>query len=128
MRETRFRAWDKKGKKMGHVVVLSFDGRIIDGKPVYPDRVQILHEDYEGGSEVFNIEDVELMQDTGLKDKNGKEIYEGDIVKTNSRATLKIYWNDRIGAYGWIGNWKEEDKWDSFEIIGNIYSNPELLK
>jgi uncharacterized phage protein (TIGR01671 family) len=98
-----------------------------------------------------------LMQYTGLKDKNGKEIYEGDIVKTiehyNNETRRRVcigvvilgeYRNSLLGCegfeeYGWhiYGKHIEYDLWDivtnhkgwcEVEVIGNIYENPELLE
>ena len=100
--------------------------------------------------------EIDIMQYTGLKDKNGKEIYEGDIlsflVKSNrpSPYICEVKWLERMGSFEAVYNNKghslflsdiieqynapddtlchlpQEDR--SFEIIGNIHENPELLK
>jgi len=82
-----------------------------------------------------NVKDGDiLMQYTGLKDKNGKEIYEGDVVKTdNITASGEIVW-DRFAWF--IKLPREKDFYHQFidatgqshEVIGNIYENPELCR
>ena len=70
MREIKFRAWVKSKRKMYHDVRVGSGGMSIYGfKKEYPNEWVYFHP-----------EDIQLMQYTGLKDKNGKEIYEGDIV------------------------------------------------
>jgi len=71
------------------------------------------------------------MQYTGLKDKNGKEIYEGDIVKIEGFINHVVGFED--GAFRWmnVGPYlpiAERISERECEVIGNIYENPELLK
>jgi len=85
------------------------------------------------GAEKFGGRDCEIMQYTGLKDKNGKEIYEGDIIVTrlnspdNNEESLVVEFAD--GSF----KLKKENTYYYFpfllnvEVIGNIYENPELL-
>lgn len=70
-----------------------------------------------------------LMQFTGLLDKNGKEIYEGDILKTDSGAHNKVCWRDDFACFCLRfskGASLNIDGADKYEIIGNIWENPEL--
>ena len=76
-------------------------------------------------------------QFTGLHDKNGKEIYEGDIVlatlkffNINNEKCKVIFHNGSFGVqYGFSTDYfKTFSAWDEVEVIGNIYDNPELLK
>lgn len=81
----------------------------------------------------------ELMQFTGLTDKNGKEIYEGDIVTHNiytkaSGRTEKsepnaVYWNEETCGFetNKEGSYRAGMFYEEYEVIGNIYENPELL-
>jgi len=123
MREIKFRAWEKKDKVM-HVNVL----------PVPPDDISY---EYKGVSLLPLKDTYEFMQYTGLRDKHGKEIYEGDIIVPNGYKDLatQIKW-----FRGSFGTWAHdrfrpihEEAVNSvevrhWEIIGNIYENPELLK
>jgi len=81
-------------------------------------------------------DEIELMQSTGLKDKNGKEIFEGDIVDYKGRKAV-IKWHGSYASfiYRFVDELKERvSEWDPlflayyhFEVIGNIYENKELL-
>lgn len=123
MREIKFRAWDKENKEMLFVKQIDF----MFGKVVL--------ESYEQ----FFIDEVELMQSTGLVDWEGVEIYEGDIVKIpddyevfgkNAGETCKVIFDSgcfrlKTSRGRGRGFWFEDDS--TVEIIGNIYENPELL-
>lgn len=112
MREIKFRAFDKSFKIMSK----PFQGELVNAQ----DQIHSL-------TELLRRNDVwEVMQFTGLKDKTGKEIYEGDIVTSDTYNILKpVFW----GYSGWepfeyYMTLIEED----FEVIGNIYEHQYLLK
>lgn len=78
-----------------------------------------------------------LQQCTGLKDRNGKLIYEGDLLKTRFGLILKVYWREQSAMF-WLETLdgvipftfyaKQQLDGDLMEIIGNIYENKELLE
>jgi uncharacterized phage protein (TIGR01671 family) len=131
MREYKFRAWDSWWDKMHY-----FDfTKNIEATP--DDELKglwILHKE---GS-VYAIQDkIKIMQYTGLKDKNGKEIYEVDIVlydrnihKDIDTAKFKVVWaKDRYVLQEIKHKYYIDDvTWELVEVIGNIYENPELLE
>ncbi len=120
MREIKFRAWNDIQKKMfapfnmyemvqGH---LDYDEQEMDDSKGFP---------------VGTI----FLEFTGLKDKNGKEIYEGDIIKWSGNIGL-IEWNDSDASF--FINFKHTDNkysvdhCEDSEVIGNKFENPELVK
>ena len=69
------------------------------------------------------------MQFTRLKDKNGKEIYEGDILKNENHDEIMATPEDKIIVeWSELGFYKNFNLYNGSEIIGNIYENPELIK
>lgn len=111
MRELKFRAWDDVAKRMSYSSTEQFD-----------DMLGFRFDHFETDKPIY-------MQYTGLKDKNGREIYEGDILK------YELY----FGAVEWIEDWAmfaiNYDRLESLilwasvsEIIGNVWGNPDLLK
>ena len=71
-----------------------------------------------------------VMQYTGLKDKNGREIFEGDIVRTDEAGWIAkvVYRRTSFVCIDNEGGFSTHCNWEKHEIIGNIYENPELLK
>ena len=124
-RTTKYRAWDKKNKRMRQVVGLTIDNGHIDSVCFYGME----------GKSLWNWRTGQyskLMQFTGLKDKNGKEIYEGDIVKWGTGKETVVFEN---GAFGFVGvsfdylmEETGKDFYSILEIIGNIWEDGDLLK
>ena len=130
----KYRAWYKEWKEMGKVGEIRFD---LDGSV----SVVLFKGNYLDVS--GPREKIILMQSTGLKDKNGKEIFEGDIVTDGEFArivqyhqTLGFYMFDEEGNESFFSDsatledFGEDAKIVSeiLEIIGNVYENPELLE
>ena len=125
----RYRAWDKHRQKM-----FANDELIIWNGNVYAnDSKKLTCNNLKG----WSIDDEYLMQSTGLKDKNGKEIFEGDILDYRGRKAL-VRWHGSYASfiYRFVDELqKRNTEWKPLylaymkcEIIGNIYENPELLE
>ena len=125
MRKVKFRAWHKKDKKMREVTGINFLGKDVWLKY---DKDKLI------GANFFEIE---LMQDTGFKDRTGKEIYEGDLLEFEFEDELENFINVVIWEKGCFALRSEKEydyvdyplfEWINGRIIGNIYENPELLE
>ena len=128
MREIKFRAWDKKYKEMIKDIWIApeYDWNLFSDNDAMCERARP-----EQGQIV-------LMQYTGLKDKNGKEIYEGDLLifQGDRDAMFEVFYNDIYGKFSCCrthylgsrcGGYVPEIEDKKFEIVGNIYENQELL-
>lgn len=118
----RYRAWDKEFKEMVQVDALIFDEQII--KATYKNG-NIAKED---------LKNYVLMQSTGLKDKNGKEIFEGDIIdSTDGFLTGVIEFRVSLGMFvSYLVEYNNFERLcniaSSRKIIGNIWEHPELAE
>lgn len=132
----KFRAWIKTEKRMvetDNLLDIDYEYNEVQTQEVY--FVNGLPDDRD--LESFSFEDVILMQSTGLLDKKGKEIFEGDIVDYKGRKAL-VYWNVSYASfiYRFVDKLhKRNAEWKPlylsyyhFEVIGNKFKNPELLE
>lgn len=127
MRNPKFRAYHKIYKKMYDVISLRFDydgvpcAVVVSVKPFY-DR------------ELVKVEDIIIEQDTWIKDKNGREVYQGDIVAEHNGDIIGTIIQHPSGEWqiAWVGIFggvsKLYDHRDICEVIGNIHQNKELLE
>lgn len=138
-REIKFRVWDNKYKYMNYKVLVGIYGdweKVKDDKNytacamwIEPEKVDYKCEPHWTHFEPYH-KDIHLMQYTGLKGKNGVEIYEGDIVKYEGEDTSYVVMFDPNGYWCLDGNGVRnsemlyyEDVFKYLEVIGNIYEN-----
>ena len=141
MREIKFRVWDEHYRYMNYKVIVGMWGKESLNDENYttcsmyimPDKVDYKCKPHWANFEPY-MEDIHLMQYTGLKDSEGTEIYEGDILESvafGSEEIGKIIYSEddamfELDTDGVVLNFSNENsKW--WTVIGNIYENPELL-
>ena len=125
----KFRAWTKEQNRM--IKVFGFNEHLVFEQTWDSPSIK---------ENIFEIEDFHIMQFTGLVDKNGTEIYEGDIIKRiigfqgNENISFDLIsfhgahfsatrFSPDLRTEGFLGNWT----FHTMEIIGNYFENPELL-
>ncbi|MDR0666297.1 MAG: YopX family protein [Campylobacteraceae bacterium] len=130
MREIKFRAWDIMKNEMFRVDAIIFNDKTLK------DDAHILDEK----NDIHYFGDIWLMQYVGLKDKNGKEIYDGDILNVANRSINCVFLfnikkveyskvNFTLPYFCWDKECNHKSHWSHYcEVIGNIYENPELLE
>lgn len=144
----KFRAWDKRRKEMWKVATLHIEDEYAD---LF--KTNIYEKPFDNPWAKF--EDLILMQSTGFKDNNDTEVFEGDVINIhwfyadfdpvelgafeNEEYAERVIVKKEFGNFGFW--WEEGDTWvdlatlamsarldeESFEILGNIHENPELL-
>lgn len=142
-REIKFRAWDKIGKRMGEVNYIKYSNVQYNQVSARFKQNEKTVDEWFAYGDKEGCDNIILMQYTGLKDKKGVEIYEGDILHIEienwhikgdiiasgnevveyQECCFGVIWGyhrDFIKLNGFTNT--------TFEVIGNIYSNPELLK
>lgn len=119
----KFRAWDKNNKKMLGWKELDLT------KELGEDEITIFEPTGQFAQPMYFYE---AMQSTGLKDINGTEIYEGDIIKNSYDEIYTVKWFDAAfyleEKYNGGFDYHELHLEDNKKVIGNIYENPELLE
>jgi uncharacterized phage protein (TIGR01671 family) len=122
----KFRAWLKNDKKMIDVDEIHFDNGQLD---FIGDAITFMRE----------ADEIELMQSTGLFDKNGQEIFEGDVVTNGWKRQVVIFGTQEVeedfgsiriyrGFNLYLGGGYPNAIMSEFEVVGNIYENPDLLE
>lgn len=135
MREIKFRVWDKVESKLFSPVYEAYNGRLLDLSISLSG--ELLRRTLENPCEHQSLfpDRYVVMQFTGWKDKNGNEIYEGDLIMAYKSGPYEVIWQSHSGQ--WImqsvkdGRGYRQMAYDyaqiDYEIIGNIYQHPHLI-
>ena len=123
MREIKVRAWYKPYKQMCQVESLRFDGN-----GVY--RAVLIEESFYD-RRIVEADEIVIEQSTGLKDKNGTDIYDGDILIDDTGEPVE-YWVVKFSDGGFVGECAgvTESLFEltNLEVVGNIHKDPELVE
>lgn len=130
-REIKFRAWDKENKRMieNTIIIPQTDGSFMLYNAGF-------NQTGEGQGSIlvetqFDVGDFVPLQYTGLKDRHGVEIYEGDILAVGGKPFYKVEWANHMSMFNLVklenGESSTDDMW-LCEIIGNKYENKDLIK
>ena len=121
----KFRAWDKESQTMLDVSLMDFKKSVLVGE----------HWKF-GETNFMSFDDIKLMQTTGLFDKNGTEIFEGDALKNNDYPNQTFickhsrlqasFQAESLNGLLTLSLWKDEER--DWQVLGNIYENPELVE
>ncbi len=117
--ETSFRVWSEDFKKMFYKGMLTFD--ISDGTWLFENTKVSFHSSYG-----------KTLQSTGFYSKNKKEIFQGDILQKGKAKCTVILLEAKLDfgnqTSDWLDEWNWADDAHRFDVIGNIYENPELAQ